>query len=134
LLKFNANLGFFLLLIGVAVSLTVVGELSGEFGQIRKLSSKSQNVLNITKGEFVTLNNNVLFGFNVDSKGNDILQVKLDNNHTYSWQEPIENGKRIFRRENFTLDTTVYSFEIDVSVKFYDKQTLQIIDNTNSTG
>lgn len=117
-------------MIGIAASLIIVGELSGEFGQIRQLSSKPQNVLNITKGEFVSLANSVLFGFDVDNLGDYILRVKLATNQTFSWHEPIENGKRIFRRENFTLDTIACSFEIDITVKSYNKQTLQIIDNT----
>jgi hypothetical protein len=120
----------FLLLIGIAASLIAVGELSGEFGQIRQIASKPQNILSTTKGEFISLNNSVLFGFDVDGVGEDILKVKLGTNQTYSWHELIEKGKRIFRNENFTLDTTVCFFEIDVSVESYDKQTLQIIDNT----
>lgn len=127
--KISRNLMLFLLLICIAASLAIVGELSGEFGQIRQLSSEPKNILNMAKGEFVSLNNSVLFGFDVDSLG-DVLRVKLATNQTFSWHEPIENGKRIFRSENFTLDATVCSFEIDVNVKFYDKQTLQIIDNT----
>ncbi len=120
----------FLLLVGVAASLIVVGELSGELGQIRLLSSKQQNILNITKGEFVTLNNSVFFGFDVDNEGNDVIKVKLASNQTFSWYEPIENGKRILRSEAFMLNTMLYSFEVDVTVKLYDKQTLQFIDNT----
>jgi len=127
--KISRNLMLFLLLICIAASLTIVGELSGEFGQIRQLSSGPKNVLKIAKGEFVSLNNTVLFGFDVDSIG-DILRVRLATNQTFSWHELIESGKRIFRSESFTLDATVCSFEIDVNVKFYDKQTLQIIDNT----
>lgn len=132
MVKFSANLGFFLILIGIAVSLTIVGELSGEFGQIRQLSSKPQNVKNIKKGEFASLNNGVFFGFDVDSEGNDFLKVMVASNQTFSWHETIKNGTTIFRSENFTLDATVYSFEIDIGVKFYNKQTLQIIDHTES--
>jgi len=133
LVKFSRNLILFLLLIGIAASLTIVGELSGEFGQIRQLSSKPQNVLTITRGEFASLNNSVLFGFDIGSAGDDILRVKLTTNQNFSWHEPIENGKRIFRSENFTLDATNCSFEVDVTVKSYDKKTLQIIDNIAPT-
>jgi len=129
-MKFSKQLGIFLILIGVATSLIIVGELSGEFGKIRQLSSKSQRVLSITRGEFISLNNSVLFGFDVDSEGKDVLRVKLATNQTFSWHEPIENGKRIFGSESFMLDTTLCSFEIDVIVESYDKQTLKIVDNT----
>ena len=134
MVKFSRNLTLFLLLIGIAASLTIVGELSGEFGQIRQLSSKPKAVLTITRGEFVSLNNSVLFGFDVDN-GEDVLKVRLATNQNFSWHEPIEEEKRIFRSENFTLDTTDCSFEVDVTVKSYDKQTqtLQIIDNTELT-
>ena len=132
-MKSSKSLAFFLVLISITASLTIVGELSGEFGQIRQLASKSKNVLNVTRGEFVSLNNSVLFGFDVDSGENDILMVKLATNQTFSWYKPIETGKRIFRSENFTLDATNCPFEIDVTAESYDKQTLQIIDNTAPT-
>lgn len=132
MVKISRNLTPFLLLIGIAASLTIVGELSGEFGQIRQLSSKPKNVLTMTRGEFVSLNNSAFFGFDVDD-GEDILKVRLATNQNFSWHEPIENGKRIFRSENFTLDAMDCSFEVDVTVKSYDKQTLQIIDNTEPT-
>ncbi len=120
----------FLLLIGIAVSLAIVGEFSGEFAKIRQLASKRQNAVNITRGRFNSLNNGVFFGFDVDSKGNDILEVRLPSNQTFSWYEKIENGKRVFRSENFTLDGVNWSFEIDVIVRLYDKQTLTIVDQT----
>ncbi|MCW3984985.1 MAG: hypothetical protein NWE91_01020 [Candidatus Bathyarchaeota archaeon] len=75
-MKFSKQLGIFLILIGVATSLIIVGELSGEFGKIRQLSSKPQRVLSITRGEFISLNNSVLFGFDVDGEGKDVLRVK----------------------------------------------------------
>ena len=130
MMKFSKQLGIFLILIGVATSLIIVGELSGEFGKIRQLSSKPQRVLSITRGEFISLNNSVLFGFDVDGEGKDVLRVKLATNQIFSWHEPIENGKRIFGSESFMLDTTLCSFEIDVTVESYDKQTLKIVDNT----
>ncbi len=132
MVKFSRTLTLFLLLIGIAASLTIVGELSGEFGKIRQLSLKPQNILTITIGEFVALNNSILFGFDVND-GEDILKVRLATNQTFSWQEPIENGKKVFKSENFTLDATDCSFEVDVTVKSYDKQTLRIIDNTEPT-
>jgi len=107
-----------------------VGEFSGEFGQIRQLASKPQSLLNVTRGEFISLNNSVFFGFDVDGEGKSILRVKLATNQIFSWYEPIEKGKRIFRSENFTLDATACFFEVDVNIEFYDKQTLRIIDNT----
>jgi hypothetical protein len=132
MVKFSRNSILFILLIGIATSLTIAGELSGEFGQIRQLSSKPQDFLTITIGEFVSLNNGILFGFNVD-KEEDVLNVRLATNQTYSWQEPIQNGKNIFRNMNFTLDATDCSFEVDVTIKSYDTKTLQIIDNTEPT-
>lgn len=130
MVKISKNIIPFLLLISIAASLIAVGEFSGEFGQIRQLASKPQSLLNVTRGEFISLNNSVLLSFDVDSEGKSILRVKLATNQTFSWYEPIEKGKRIFRSENFTLDTTPISFEIDANVAFYDKQTLRIIDNT----
>ena len=132
MVKFSRNLTLFLLLSGIAASLTIVGELSGEFGKIRQLPSKPKNVLTITIGEFVSLKNSVPFGFDIDDE-EYVLKVRLGTNQTFSWHEPIENGKRFFRSENFTLDATDCSFEVDVTVKSYDKQTLQIFDNTEST-
>jgi len=129
-MKFSKQLGIFLILIGVATSLIIVGELSGEFGKIRQLSSKPQRVLSITRGEFISLHNSVLFGFDVDGEGKDVFRVKLATNQTFSWHEPIENGKRIFGSESFMLNATPCSFEIDVTVESYDKQTLKIVDNT----
>ena len=134
MVKISRTLAPFLLLIGIAASLTIVGELSGEFGQIRQLSSKPQNVLTITIGEFVSLNNSVPFGFDIDN-GEDILKVRLVTNQTFSWHQPIEEKKRIFRSENFMLNATNCSFEVDITIESYDKQTqtLQIIDNTEPT-
>lgn len=128
--KLLGGSAFFLLLIGIAVSLGIVGEFSGEFAKIRQLASKRQSAVNITRGEFISLNNGVLFGFNVDSDENDVLEVRLLSNQTFSWHEQIEKEKRIFRSENFTLDGVNWSFEIDVIVRFYDKQTLRIVDQT----
>lgn len=130
MIEFSKQLGVFLILIGIATSLIFVGELSGEFGKIRQLSSKPQRVLSITRGEFISLNNSVLFGFDVDNEGKDVLRVKLATNQTFSWHEPIESGKRIFGNENFMLDATQCSFEIAVTVESYDKQILKIVDNT----
>ena len=132
LVKLSKNSIFFLFLLCIATSLIIVGELGGDFSQIRQLSSKSQDFLIIPKGEFASLNNSVFFGFTIDN-GEDILMVKLATNQTFSWYEPIESGKRIFRNEKFMLNETDCSFEIDVTVKFYDRQALQIIDNTKST-
>lgn len=130
LARVTGNIFPFLLLIGIAGSLITVGEFTGEFGQIRRLASTPQNVLNMSRGEFVFLNNGVLFGFDVDSAGASVLRVKLSTNQTYGWLDSIEKGKRILRSENFTLDAKTCSFEIDVSVEFYDRQTLLIVDNT----
>ncbi len=80
MVKVSRNLAPFILFIVLAASFTVVGELSGEFRQIRQLSSKPQNALNTTRGEFVSLNNHVFFGFDVNSGGADVLKVKLTSN------------------------------------------------------
>ena len=127
--KYSGTIVLLALFICIAVSLTVAGEFSGEFGRIRNTLPQA---LNITKSEFVTLNNGVVFGFDVDSEGKDVLRVKLATNQTYSWYRTIQVGGRIVRNENFTLEAKTCSFEIDVGVKFYDKQTLQIIDHTES--
>ena len=115
----------------IAITLSIVGELSGEFRNIRQLTAKPQSISNITRGEFISLNNGVSFGFDIDGENNDILRVKLASNQTFSWHEPIHEGLRILRSETFTLDMVNCTFEVDVSIKSYDRQTLQIIDNTN---
>jgi len=124
----------FLLFALVAASLIVVGEFSGEFGKIRQLSSKPLYVLNVSRGESISLNNGVSFGFDMDSEDNEVLKVRLASNQTFIWQEHLENGKRVLRSESFTLDAIDCSFEIDVTVRFFDKQTMQIVDNTKSAG
>ncbi len=130
-LKFSMQVLVLLTLTGAAASLMLIGELSGEFGQIRQLASNSKNALTVTRGNLVCLNNGVLFGFDVDGEGNGtILKVQLATNQTFSWRESIEQGKRIFRNENFTLGSTDCSFTVDVTVQSYGNGTLQIIDNT----
>lgn len=128
--RFSWQFALILMFSCVAITLSIAGELSGEFGKIRQLTAKPPSVFNITRGEFISLNNGVSFSFDVDGENNDILRVKLFSNQTFSWHETIHEGSRIFRSETFTLDMMNCSFEVDVSIKSYDRQILQIIDNT----
>ena len=129
-MRFSWQLALISIFCCIAITLSIVGELSGEFGKIRQLTAKPTSIFNITRGEFISLNNGVSFGFDIDGENNDILRVKLASNQTFSWHETIHEGSKIFRSETFTLDMMNCSFEVDVSVKSYDRQTLQIIDNT----
>jgi hypothetical protein len=116
--------------VGISAALIAVGELSGEFATVRQLASQPLNAVTVMKGEFVSLHNGVLFGFDVDNASNDVLMVVLPTNQTFTWFEPIESSARVFKSEVFTLDGIVCSFEVDVTVTFYDKQTMQLIDGT----
>ena len=128
--RFSWQLALVLILCCIAITLLIIGELSSEFGKIRQLTTKPQSIFNITRGEFISLNNGVSFGFDIDGENNDILRVKLASNQTFSWHDTIHEGSRIIRSETFTLNNINCSFEVDVSIKSYDRQTLQIIDNT----
>ncbi len=132
MIKPSLQLGLVSIFACLAISSAIVGELSGEFRKIRELAARPQSLMSLTRGEFVTLNNGISFGFDVDSEGNDFLMVKLASNQTFLWCESIHSGVRILKGENFTLDSVDCSFEIDVSVRFYDSRILEIIDNTRS--
>ncbi len=126
----SKSLGLCALLIIVSAFLIAVGELSGEFAIIRRLASQPLSIVTVMRGELVPLRNGVLFSFDVDNASNDMLRVVLPTDQTFIWFEPIQKGKRIFKSENFTLDETGCSFEVDITVTFYDKQTLQLVDGT----
>ena len=51
----------FLLLIAVALSLAVGGELSGEFDQIRRFALEPQDILSVAKADFFVLHNGFAF-------------------------------------------------------------------------
>ncbi|MCW3981534.1 MAG: hypothetical protein NWE81_00230 [Candidatus Bathyarchaeota archaeon] len=126
----SKSLGLCALLIGISASLLAVGELSGEFATIRQLASQPLNVVTVMKGEVIPLYNGILFSFDVDNASNDMLKVVLPTNQTFIWFEPIQKGSRVFKSENFTLDGTDCSFEVDITVTLYDEQTMQLIDET----